>query len=250
MIKQKLNIKNASTLFSVSLHLLVMLIFFIISALTPKDDLVEIRFGEPGGGSGGYGPMDKNYSMVQLPLGTVQQNNVDETKDEKSVEVPEVTSSKTKDDEKISSVAVKIEKKIKSIKTSDALRTTAGNNPYGKGIGNGSGTGSGVGNGNGNGFGDGLGDGFGIDWGGRIRKIYNYTIPKYPDGVYKNIDVKLRFSILPDGTVGNILVVKKADSRLEQVAIDALRMWRFEPIPGNQQQTSQSVVITFPFRLE
>ncbi len=74
MIKQKLNIKNASTLVSVSIHLLVLLIFFLVSALTPKDDLVEIRFGEPGGGSGGYGPMDKNYSMVELPLCNKAQN--------------------------------------------------------------------------------------------------------------------------------------------------------------------------------
>jgi TonB family protein len=249
MIKPKLNIKNTSTLVSISIHLLALLIFFIVSGLTAKDDLVEIRFGEPGGGSGGYGPMDKDYSMVELPLGNVQQNAVEETKDEKSIDVPELTSKNEKDDEKISTSTEKIEKN-KNIKGSDAARTTAGNNPYGKGIGNGTGTGSGVGNGNGNGFGNGLGDGFGIDWGGRIRKIYNYTIPKYPEGVYKNIDVKLRFSILPDGSVGNILVLKKADSRLEQVAIDALRMWRFEPLPGNQQQTAQAVVITFPFRLE
>ena len=248
MTKQKLNIKNASTLVSVSIHLLALLVFFLLSALTPEDDLVEIRFGEPGGGSGGYGPMDKNYSMVELPLGNVQSNETEETKDE-NVAIPEVTAKNIKDDEKISSSTEKVEK-IKNIKAGDAARTTAGNNPEGKGIGNGRGTGSGVGNGNGNGFGDGLGDGFGIDWGGRIRKIYNYTIPKYPEGVYKDIDVKLRFSILPDGSVGNILVLKKADSRLEQVAIYALRLWRFEPLQGKQQQTAQSVVITFPFRLE
>lgn len=249
MIKNKINIKNASTFASIFIHLLALLIFFLLSALKPEDDLVEIRFGEPGGGSGGYGPMNQDYSMVQLPLGNQQESDVAKNKDEKEIAVPEVSSTTEKEVEKINMLPDKVEK-TKSIKTGDISRTTAGNNAYGKGIGNGTGTGSGVGNGNGNGFGDGLGDGFGIDWGGRIRKIYNYTIPKYPDGVYKDIDVKLRFSILPDGSVGNILVLKKADSRLEQVAIEALRMWRFEPLPANQQQISQSVVITFPFRLE
>ena len=210
MIKQKLNIKNASTLVSVSIHLLVLLIFFLVSALTPKDDLVEIRFGEPGGGSGGYGPMDKNYSMVELPLGNEAQKNAEEKKYEKSVDVPEVTSKNVNNDEKISTSTEKVEKN-KSIKGSDVARKTAGNNPSGKGIGNGTGTGSGVGNGNGNGFGNGLGDGFGIDWGGSIRKIYNYTIPKYPDGVYKDIDVKLRFSILPELNISRVILEKKKD---------------------------------------
>ena len=249
MTKPKFNIKNASTLLSISFHLIAFLIIFIISALTAQENLTEISFGEPGGGSGGYGPMDKNYSMVELPTGANIQSTEEDTKDEKSIDVPDITSKSLLDEEKISTSTEKPEK-LKSIKGSNVVRPTAGNNPNGKGIGNGKGTGSGIGNGNGNGYGDGLGDGFGIDWGGRIRKIYNYSIPKYPEGVYKEIDVKLRFSILPDGTVGNILVLKKADSRLEQVAIEALRLWRFEPVSTNSPQTSQTVVITFPFRLE
>lgn len=127
---------------------------------------------------------------------------------------------------------------------------TAGNNKEGKGIGNGKGTGSGIGNGIGNGIGDGMGDGFGINWGGRIRKIYSYRIPDYPSGVAKEIDVKLRFSILPDGSVARITILQKVDSRLEQVATDALRLWRFEPLPNNSEQVTQIATISFPFRLK
>lgn len=218
--------------------------------MSSNDDLVEIRFGEPGGGSGGFGPMDKGFSMMDV--GAVNQTDAEkQNKDEKqSVEVPEVTTKvNEKDEDKISTSTEKPEK-VKPAKVTDVVRPTAGNNPDGKGIGNGRGTGSGIGNGNGNGFGDGLGDGFGIDWGGRIRKIYNYIIPKYPEGVYKEIDVQLRFAILPDGSVGKINVVKKADSKLEQVAIEALKLWRFEPLSGTLSGSTQMVTITFPFRLE
>ncbi|MEN8193002.1 MAG: TonB family protein [Bacteroidota bacterium] len=92
--------------------------------------------------------------------------------------------------------------------------------------------------------------GFDIDFGGKgMRKIYSYTLPPYPKGVSKEIDVKLRFTIMPDGTVGRIFPLIKADTRLENAAINSLRQWRFEPLPKGQKQAGQTVVITFPFRL-
>jgi protein TonB len=101
-------------------------------------------------------------------------------------------------------------------------------------------------------YGEGSGKfGFDIDFGGQgIRKIYNYSLPKYPDGVFKEIDVKLKFTILSDGTVGNIIPLIKADTRLEEAAIKSLRQWRFEPLAKNQKSTEQVAVIIFPFRLE
>lgn len=49
------------------------------------------------------------------------------------------------------------------------------------------------------------GAGFDIQWGGNgTRKIYSYQIPDYPDGVNKEIDIRLKFTIKPDGTVGSI----------------------------------------------
>lgn len=247
----KLNIKNASTIFSILIHLFIGLSFFLFYSFMAKDNgLIEIKFGEPGGGSGGYGPMDKNISMIALPL--QHEKNIEQApKDEKPAEDLPDLSSEDKNDEKIPK-SVSKNKKEKSKEPTVATENIkpAGMNKEGKGIGNGTGIGSGSGNGNGNGSGDGLGEGFGIDWGGRVRKIYNYNIPSYPAGVAKDIDVKLRFSIMPDGTVGNIAVIKKADNRLEQVAIDALRLWRFEPLPKNSKQEEQITIITFPFRLE
>jgi protein TonB len=247
----KLNIYSASTLLSILIHLFIGFLFFLFYTFSSKDNsLIEIKFGEPGGGSGGFGPMVQKISMITLS--PQHEKSIESVqKDENPTENLPDLSSEIKNDEKISmSVSKNKKEKIETHFTSNENIIPAGTNKEGKGIGNGSGTGSGIGNGNGNGAGDGLGEGFGIDWGGRVRKIYNYIIPSYPAGVNKNIDVKLRFSILPDGTVGKIIVIKKADNRLEQVAIDALRLWQFEPLPKNSKQEQQITTITFPFRIE
>ncbi len=251
VLPDKINIKNASTIFSILIHIFIGLSFFLFYSFMAKDSgLIEIKFGEPGGGSGGYGPMDKNVSMIALPP-QFEKNIEQVPKDEKHAEDLPDLSSVNKNDEKISmSVSKNKKEKAKEPVVATEENKPAGMNKEGKGIGNGNGTGRGSGNGNGNGAGDGLGEGFGIDWGGRVRKIYNYNIPSYPAGVTKDIDVKLRFSIMPDGTVGNIAVIKKADNRLEQVAIEALRLWRFEPLPKNSKQEQQITIITFPFRIE
>jgi len=250
LIKEKLNIENTSAIISVGLHALLLIVFFLLSAMSSYDDLVEIRFGEPGGGSGGFGPMDKEFSMMDIGSTIKEPAAAEKVEEKQSVDVPEVSTKVNNKDEDIVSASTVKPEKAKPVNLTDVVRPTAGNNPDGKGIGSGRGTGSGIGNGNGDGFGDGLGDGFGIDWGGRIRKIYHYIIPKYPEGIYKEIDVQLRFAILADGSVGKINVVKKADSKLEQVAIEALKLWRFEPLRGAQSSSSQFVKITFPFRLE
>jgi hypothetical protein len=66
LISKKLNIEKTSTLISIGFHVLAFAIFLLLSAMSSQDDLVEIRFGEPGGGSGGFGPMDKEYSMMDV----------------------------------------------------------------------------------------------------------------------------------------------------------------------------------------
>lgn len=89
-----------------------------------------------------------------------------------------------------------------------------------------------------------------FDWGGKgVRKIYSWDVPAYPAGVSKEIDVRLKFTILPDGTVGSIIPLRKADTKLESAAIRSLRKWRFEPLQAGKKKVKQTAVITFPFRL-
>ena len=93
--------------------------------------------------------------------------------------------------------------------------------------------------------------GFDIDWGGKgTRKIYSFILPQYPEGVKKEANIKLQFTILPDGTVGTIIPKMKADTRLENAAINSLRQWRFEALSSNQKQVEQTAVIVFPYRLQ
>ncbi len=93
--------------------------------------------------------------------------------------------------------------------------------------------------------------GFDIDWGGKgTRKIYSFILPQYPDGVKKEVNIKLQFTILPDGTVGTIIPKMKADTRLENAAINSLRQWRFEALSSSQRQVEQTAVIVFPYRLQ
>ena len=93
--------------------------------------------------------------------------------------------------------------------------------------------------------------GFDIEWGGRgIRKIYSFNLPTYPGGVKKEVDIKLQFTILPDGTIGTIFPKIKADTKLENAAINSLRQWRFEALDPSQKQVEQTAVIVFPYRLQ
>jgi len=185
--------------------------------------------GEAGGASGNQAFAEKTEEKKMDP---------------KDAELPD---SRNTDDERITN---KVDsKKIKDEIISSKVKLLTKNDL------NGTGTGNGSGNSNGNGIGTGGdgngGFGFELDFGGRgKRRIYSYFLPPYPEGVSKEIDLRLKFTILPDGTVSKIIPLIKADARLESSAVNSLRQWRFEPIPLNMKQLEQTVVITFPYRLQ
>jgi TonB family protein len=62
-------------------------------------------------------------------------------------------------------------------------------------------------------------------------------------------EIELRFWILPNGAVGRIVPVRKADPRLEALAISYLRHWRFNPLPSDTLQDEQWGIIPFKFRI-
>ena len=62
-------------------------------------------------------------------------------------------------------------------------------------------------------------------------------------------EIELRFWILPNGAVGRVIPVKKSDPRLEALAINYLRQWRFTPLPSEALQDEQWGVIPFKFRI-
>lgn len=62
-----------------------------------------------------------------------------------------------------------------------------------------------------------------------------------------NIELRLRFWVLPDGSVGEVIPTKRGNANLEQIAISYLKQWRFEPLPPNvpQQQMWGTIPIKF-----
>ncbi|MFN8361380.1 MAG: energy transducer TonB [Candidatus Kapaibacterium sp.] len=119
--------------------------------------------------------------------------------------------------------------------------------PEDKSIGakNGSTTGTGLGEtGTGKGKGEGLGE---IDWGGGGNRTALYKpLPTFPPGA-SSAQIRIRFTVLPDGTVGSMIPLQKGDPLLERKAMEALRRWKFNPISGDVVMTG---IIPFTFKLD
>jgi protein TonB len=224
------NPRNISFFYSIILHIIIVILFAFInfSIGMEEDEYVTIGFGS-GMSMGTPGPTGED--LLTEKNKPKRENQKPKIEEQKKVELPKT---KNPDKENILADADKkkekeaLNDKIKPL-TNEESKTKGTEQP---------------------GEGDG-GFGFEIDFGGKgMRKIYSYFLPDYPEGVSKEIDVRLRFTILPDGTVGKIFPLIKADARLELAAINSLRQWRFEPLPPNVKQIEQTVVITFPYRLQ
>ena len=221
-------------LLSVVIHLIIALIFFIIKiGLEPlEDEYVTIGFGA-------IGKLSSSGVLAENPTEEIQkkQPEVQQVVEEKIVEKVELPKIINTDEINNVVAAAKKEESIVETKPEKVEPLVKKEEEAGKGKEE---------------SGDGEGNfGFEIDFGGKgMRKIYSYSLPEYPKGVSKEIDVKLKFTILPDGTVGKILPLIKADTRLELAAINSLRQWRFEPLIDNGKVGQQNAVIVFPFRLQ
>ncbi len=79
------------------------------------------------------------------------------------------------------------------------------------------------------------------------RKRLIEVIPTYPEGLQQNLKVKLKFDVLPDGSVTNIVVIQKANPQFEFNSLGAISQWKFNPI---SQDIVQKGVITFIYELK
>jgi TonB family protein len=91
---------------------------------------------------------------------------------------------------------------------------------------------------------------FESEWQGPSREILSGPLPSYPPGIKKEVRIRLDFQVLPDGTVGMISPATKGETTLENVSMETLKNWRFNPLDPAQPQTPQSAVITFVFKLK
>lgn len=228
--------KNSGISYTISfvLHAIVIALLLLINLSFDYNpsEFVELSFGNTNetGSSGAQG------NKIDIVKETPPQSQK-ETSEEKNTEVKEVELPAAKNTEDENIIKPASDKKEIAEKKTEINTETVVSNSNSVQKGNNSET-------EGN-------FGFDIDWGGKgTRKIYSFILPQYPEGVKKEVNIKLQFSILPDGTVGTIIPKIKADTRLENVAINSLRQWRFEPLGPNQKQVEQMAVIVFPYRLQ
>lgn len=98
------------------------------------------------------------------------------------------------------------------------------------------------------GSGAGRGQGYSLDWGGGgNRVVLHKELPKYPVGITTSAQIKMRFTVLPNGSVGMILPMQKGEPALERAAMEALRRWQFNPTNDGKDMLG---FITFTFRIQ
>lgn len=99
------------------------------------------------------------------------------------------------------------------------------------------------------GTGFGAGEGYGnIEWGGGgNRSVLFKKLPKYPPGINTETQIRIRFVVSQDGTVTKMIPLQKGgEPSLERAALEALRLWRFNPLKDNIEMSG---IITFTFKL-
>ena len=63
-------------------------------------------------------------------------------------------------------------------------------------------------------------------------------------------DIKLRFWVLPDGTVGRVLPMRKGSAYLEGVAVNHMKRWRFSPLVKGEPRREEWGSVVYRFRVK
>lgn len=235
---------NTARGFAIGIAILLLLLFFApkwnvtndyreVQATVP-DSIITISFGmgnkPKGGGNLTKEGTKKNGQKVSEPL--------------RDAETAPSTKSPVKVKTDISqSSNIKPVKTVPSQTPDKNTKDATGQNSIGMKDGTKDGTGLGH-----DGFGKGSGYGYGIEWGGGggNRQVMEKYLPEYPPGVTNSAQIKIRFTVLPNGTVGIAMPMQKGEPALEKAALSAIRRWRFNPIQDNKEMAG---VITFSFKI-
>jgi TonB family protein len=94
------------------------------------------------------------------------------------------------------------------------------------------------------------GQNFTIEGDAAQRTILTKIIPDYPPDLQKEAVVKIRFTVRPDGSVGQMVPMQKGDPTLEEITLRALRQWRFNPLGQSENRENVTGIITFRYELK
>ena len=78
------------------------------------------------------------------------------------------------------------------------------------------------------------------------RALLRRARPPQVDNIAIDVELKLKFWVLPDGTIGEVIPIKRGNAELEQIAIAYLKKWQFEPLAEGEPQ--QEIWGTIPIR--
>ncbi len=101
--------------------------------------------------------------------------------------------------------------------------------------------------------GSGIGNSVGVSmqWpDGGTRKKLSGPLPGYPEDANVEAQIRIETVVTPDGTVRSSKPVQKGNTRLEEAAMSAVRLWKFEPLRKSSPQKDQVCVVTFNFLLK
>lgn len=76
------------------------------------------------------------------------------------------------------------------------------------------------------------------------------TAPPPPYAEKVNAEIRVRITVDPMGKVVRQTLLLKGNPSLEQAVLETVRDWRFNPLPANAPQESQTGIVTFRFRLD
>ncbi|MEK6756918.1 MAG: hypothetical protein AABZ02_12265 [Bacteroidota bacterium] len=92
---------------------------------------------------------------------------------------------------------------------------------------------------------------YSVQWlGGGTRKRLSGDLPKYPEGVNIEAQIRIQAVVVPDGSVKALQPAQKGNTKLEEVAMREVRFWKFEPLSSSQPQVEQKCEIVFLFTLK
>ena len=83
----------------------------------------------------------------------------------------------------------------------------------------------------------------------RNREILSKVLPD-PTEVHREAVIRIWFTVRPDGMVGATKPLRKGDTHLENLALAALKQWRFHALNPEQEQVIQTGEITFTYTLK
>ena len=89
-----------------------------------------------------------------------------------------------------------------------------------------------------------------INWEGVKRDIINDPPPGYPAGINVEGKIRIKITVLPDGTVGELILVQKLNATLESETLKTLKSWRFSPLKPTDPPINQTARITYNFELK